>query len=131
MRDGEGAGAWGRGGILVLRQKPCLGGPGNERGLLEAPGSEGEGVERGAWLSGVCGLWPKYSLLPRNFLCPLGESGSCPWAGIEGGGLVLCLLKGLTPKCMTDRRQGPGAGVFPLTVETELYLAPGRGGPGV
>lgn len=44
---------------------------------------------------------------------------------------MLCLLKGLTPKCMTDRRQGPGAGVFPLTVETELYLAPGHGGPGV
>lgn len=33
-----------------------------------------------------------------------GSLASCPWAGVEGGGLVLCLLKGLTPKCITDRR---------------------------
>lgn len=86
MRDGEGAGAWGRGGVLVLQQKPCLGGPGNERGLLEAPGSEGEGVERGAWLSGACGLWPKCSL---GASCVLWGS-LAPVPGRELKGEALC-----------------------------------------
>lgn len=71
----------------------------------------------------------------RRVPCCLGGSvssgGVCPWVGVEGGGLVFCLLKGLTSKCITDRQQGPGAGVCPLTVEAELCLAPDCGGPGV
>ena len=61
----------------------------------------------------------------------MSSGGVCPWVGVEGGGLVLCLLKGLTSKCITDRQQGPGAGVCPLTVEAELCLVLGYGGPGV
>ena len=61
----------------------------------------------------------------------MSSGGVCPWVGVEAGGLVLCLLKGLTSKCITDRQQGPGAGVCPLTVEAELCLVPGYGGPGL
>lgn len=95
MRSGEGegagAGAWGRGGVLLPRQKPCLGGPGNERGLLATPGSEGEGVERGTWLSGACGLWLKSSLLPRRLWCPLGVS--VPGWGLKGEALYSVFSK--------------------------------------